>query len=72
MFEFRYLEIEGENHFLWQCEKYRKEREILFKKYLHIIKNFQTSIMIQWNQNYYLTVNRCELTNYAQTLYQIY
>jgi hypothetical protein len=26
------LEIEDENHFLWQCEKYRKEREILFKK----------------------------------------
>ena len=26
------LEIEGENHFLWQWEKYRKEREILFKK----------------------------------------
>ena len=26
------LEIEGENHFLWQCEKYRKGREILFKK----------------------------------------
>ena len=24
------LEIEDENHFLWQCEKYRKEREILF------------------------------------------
>ena len=23
------LEIEDENHFLWQCEKYRKEREIL-------------------------------------------
>jgi hypothetical protein len=27
--------------------------------------------MIQWNQNYYLTVNLCELTDYAQTLYQI-
>ena len=26
------LEIEDENHFLWQGEKYRKEREILFKK----------------------------------------
>jgi hypothetical protein len=35
------LEIEDENHFLWQCEKYRKEREILFYFF------FQTSIMIQ-------------------------
>ena len=26
------LEIEDENHILWQCEKYKKEREILFKK----------------------------------------
>jgi hypothetical protein len=24
------LEIEDEIHFLWQCDKYRKEREILF------------------------------------------
>jgi hypothetical protein len=23
------LEIEDENHFLWQCEKYRKERNII-------------------------------------------
>ena len=28
----RDLEIEDENHFLWQCGKYREEREILFKK----------------------------------------
>jgi hypothetical protein len=26
------LEIKDENQFLWQCEKHRKEREILFKK----------------------------------------
>jgi hypothetical protein len=42
------LEIEAENHFLWQCEKYRKEREILFKKVSLIYKKkFHTSIMIQ-------------------------
>ena len=34
------LEIEDENHFLWQCEKYRKEREILFKK----VSLFYTSV----------------------------
>ena len=48
MFEFRYLEIEGENHFLWQCEKYRKEREILFKKissYYKIFSNFHNDTM---------------------------
>ena len=47
MFEFRYLEIEGENHFLWQCEKYRKEREILFKNVSLYYKKFPISIMIQ-------------------------
>jgi hypothetical protein len=42
------LEIEDENHFLWQCEKYRKEREILFKKvslYYKKIPNFQNDTM---------------------------
>ena len=34
------LEIEDENHFLWQCEKYRKEREILFKKVSLYYKKF--------------------------------
>ena len=34
------LEIEDENHFLWQCEKYRKEREILFKKVSFYYKKF--------------------------------
>ena len=28
------LEIEDENHFLWQCEKYRKEREILCTNFI--------------------------------------
>jgi hypothetical protein len=36
------LEIEDENHFLWQCEKYRKEREILFKKVSLIYKKIST------------------------------
>ena len=40
MFEFRYLEIEGENHFLWQCDKYRKEKEISFKKVSSYYKKF--------------------------------
>jgi hypothetical protein len=48
-----------------------KKEKYYLKMYLYIIKNFQISIMIQWNQNDYLTVNWCELTNYAQTLYQI-
>ena len=42
------LEIEDENHFLWQCEKYRKEREILFKKvslYYKKITNFHNDTM---------------------------
>jgi hypothetical protein len=34
------LEIEDENHFLWQCKKYRKEREILFKKVSLYYKKF--------------------------------
>ena len=43
------LEIEDENHFLWQCEKYRKEREILFKKvslYYKKFPNFHYDTMI--------------------------
>jgi hypothetical protein len=42
------LEIEDENHFLWQCEKYKKEREILFKKvslYYKKISNFHNDTM---------------------------
>jgi hypothetical protein len=37
------LEIEvneDENHFLWQCKKYRKERKILFKKVSLYYKKF--------------------------------
>jgi hypothetical protein len=33
-----------------------KNEKYYLKKYLYIIKNFQTFIMIQWNQSYYLTV----------------
>jgi hypothetical protein len=38
-------------------EKYYLKVSLYYKK-------FQTFIMIQWNQNDYLTVNWCELTNY--------
>ena len=41
------LEIEDENHFLWQCKNIGKKEKYYLKKYFFIIKNFQTSIMIQ-------------------------
>ena len=47
-----------------------KKEKYYLKKYKYY-KKFPNFHMIQCNQNYYLTVNRCELTNYAQTLYQI-
>ena len=42
------LEIEDENHFLWQCEIHRKEREILSKKvslYYKKFPNFHNNTM---------------------------
>jgi hypothetical protein len=56
---------------LWQCKKYRKEREILFKKvslYDNKFPNFHNDTM---KSKLLFKVNRCKLTNYAQTLYQI-
>ena len=65
------LEIEDESHFLWQCEKYRKEREILFKKVSLYYKKFPNFHNDAMKSKLLLNSNRCELTNFAQTLYQI-